>query len=208
MSEKDNSVAIVGLPALKLKQRRFTELALVNTPKIKKELEAKTGKSVIKSSTGVNNEIPERLSGKIQEVAALALNKIEFNIYVAEVDKWVSAHPEWNQVEDIDDINNIAFEKVFQYRLLLQRGKKDIEDNLSSSKRRENVYRTNLGAMRATKRDAGGNSARSISIAIFAGEIDENKIKAIRHKSHSEKKEEDDLFPVVDIGVRNVVSIQ
>jgi hypothetical protein len=207
MSEKDNSTKIAGLPALKLKQRRFTELALVNAPGIKKELKESIIKSTIKSSTGVNNEIPERLAGKVQEVAALTFNKTEFGIYIAEVDKWVSAHPEWNQVEDIDDINNIAFEKVFQYRLLLQRGKKDIEDNLSSSKRRENVYRTNLGAMRATKRDAGGNSARSISIAIFAGEIDENKIKAIRHKSHSEKQEEDELFPVVDIGAKNVVPL-
>lgn len=134
----------------------------------------------------------------IPATVAAVLNKTELKLYIKEVTEWRTSHPDWNLKEDIDDINNIAMEKVIQYRLLLAKKKRpslDIEKDYNSSVYRMQAFRQNLSARRADriKKKSGGNT--TMNIAVMAATLDETKMKELQEKNRKEEQEEIEFFP-------------
>lgn len=195
MQDKDN-INKLGLKNPDELSKKFFDGVQVATKKSDIQL-AVAGK--LTNNESGKNVIPENLEGKISVIVAMTLNAIEFKIYIDEVKKWVDAHPEWNQVEDIEDINNLALEKVMQYRALKKKPSEESLAELTDSKKRETQYRNNLGAKRSAKNDGGGAKG-GVNIAILCGKVDEERISNIKNISLKHKSEEDELFPVRAIG--------
>ncbi|MCK9279289.1 MAG: hypothetical protein M0P71_01485 [Melioribacteraceae bacterium] len=192
--DKNDNINSIGIKnPEEMSKKFFEDVSICN----KKEIQISNKTSDIIHG---KNKIPECLDGKVSVIAAMTLNPIEFKIYIDEVKKWVEAHPDWNNVEDIEDINNLALEKIMQYRALKKKPSGDSDAELSNSKRRESQYRNNLGAKRSAKND-NYNKNGGINIAILCGKVDEEKILNIKNISIKNKTEEDDLFPVRAIGV-------
>jgi len=145
-------------------------------------------------------EMRELAVNRIPITVAAVLNKTELKLYVKEVAEWASSHPDWNKKEDIDDINNIAMEKVIQYRLLINKKRHpntDIEKDYASSMYRMQVSRQNLAARRTDRINKKNSGGGQTNIAIIAGSLDDDKIKIIKKRNENDTIEEDSMFPVV-----------
>lgn len=145
------------------------------------------------------NVIPDELKGIMHNYVCSLLNSAEFFLYCEELKAWVSDHPDWTLKEDIDDLNGIAMEKVIQFRLLSEkRAKKtlDIDKEFTSSKNREMVHRTNLGARRQSRISDGAKTNITNNIVSIVGMIDDEKIKKINEINLKEIEEDNSLFPI------------
>ncbi len=145
------------------------------------------------------NVIPDELKGIMHNYVCSLLNSAEFFLYCDELKAWVSDHPDWTLKEDIDDLNGIAMEKVIQFRLLSEkRAKKtlDIDKEFTSSKNREMVHRTNLGARRQSRISDGAKTNITNNIVSIVGMIDDEKIKKINEINLKEIEEDNSLFPI------------
>ena len=145
------------------------------------------------------NVIPEELKGIMHNYVCSLLNSAEFFLYCDELKAWVSDHPDWTLKEDIDDLNGIAMEKVIQFILLSEkRAKKtlDIDKEFTSSKNREMVHRTNLGARRQSRISDGAKTNITNNIVSIVGMIDDEKIKKINEINLKEIEEDNSLFPI------------
>ena len=95
-------------------------------------------------------------------------------------------------------------EKVIQFRLLSEkRAKKsvDIDREFTSSKNREMVHRTNLGARRQTRITEGAKTNVTNNIVAIMGAIDDDKIKKIQAINLREEQDDEALFPVRAISI-------
>lgn len=166
---------------------------------IKREKGSSEKTSLVKS----NSELPEKYKKVIPDYISKVLTDSEFFIYYNEIKDWMSDHDDWTMKEDIDDMNGIAMEKVIQFRLLSDRKRAksvtDIDREFSSSKAREMVYRTNLGAKRAQRIAERKTTNITNNVINIAGEIDSKKLEKIRKINLVEQEQEDDMFPVIDV---------
>lgn len=166
----------------------------------------------IKRENGINEKtsleksksnIPEKYKKIIPDYISKVLTDSEFFIYYNEIKDWMSDHDDWTMKEDIDDMNGIAMEKVIQFRLLSDRKRAksvtDIDREFSSSKAREMVYRTNLGAKRAQRISERKTTNITNNVINIAGEIDSKTIEKIRKINLVEQEQEDNMFPVIDV---------
>lgn len=159
-----------------------------------------------KKKESVGNIVPAELAKVIHSHVGSLLNSAEFFLYCDELKAWVSDHPDWTLKEDIDDLNGIAMEKVIQFRLLSEkRAKKsvDIDREFTSSKNREMVHRTNLGARRQTRITEGAKTNVTNNIVAIMGAIDDDKIKKIQAINLREEQEDEALFPVRAISIES-----
>lgn len=150
------------------------------------------------------NVTPEDLKGVMHGHICSLLNSAEFFLYCDELRAWVKDHPDWTMKEDIDDLNGIAMEKVIQFRLLMEkRAKKttDIDREFNSSKSREMVHRTNLGARRQTRITDGAKTNVTNNIVSIIGMIDDEKIKKIKSINLREEQDDEKLFPIRTIDI-------
>ena len=166
---------------------------------IKREKGSSEKTSLVKS----NSELPEKYKKVIPDYISKVLTDSEFFIYYNEIKDWMSDHDDWTMKEDIDDMNGIAMEKVIQFRLLSDRKRAksvtDIDREFSSSKAREMVYRTNLGAKRAQRIAERKTTNITNNVINIAGEIDSKKLEKIRKINLVEQEQDDDMFPVIDV---------
>lgn len=166
---------------------------------IKREKGSSEKASLVKS----NSELPEKYKKVIPDYISKVLTDSEFFIYYNEIKDWMSDHDDWTMKEDIDDMNGIAMEKVIQFRLLSDRKRAksvtDIDREFSSSKAREMVFRTNLGAKRAQRIAERKTTNITNNVINIAGEIDSKKLEKIRKINLVEQEQEDDMFPVIDV---------
>ena len=166
---------------------------------IKREKGSYEKASLVKS----NSELPEKYKKVIPDYISKVLTDSEFFIYYNEIKDWMSDHDDWTMKEDIDDMNGIAMEKVIQFRLLSDRKRAksvtDIDREFSSSKAREMVFRTNLGAKRAQRIAERKTTNITNNVINIAGEIDSKKLEKIRKINLVEQEQEDDMFPVIDV---------
>jgi len=166
---------------------------------IKREKGSSEKTSLVKS----NSELPEKYKKVIPDYISKVLTDSEFFIYYNEIKDWMSDHDDWTMKEDIDDMNGIAMEKVIQFRLLSDRKRAksvtDIDREFSSSKAREMVFRTNLGAKRAQRIAERKTTNITNNVINIAGEIDSKKLEKIRKINLVEQEQEDDMFPVIDV---------
>lgn len=145
------------------------------------------------------NVVPDDLKSVIHGHICSLLNSAEFFLYCDELRAWTKDHPDWTLKEDIDDLNGIAMEKVIQFRLLSEKRVKksiDIDREFTSSKNREMVHRTNLGARRQTRITEGSKTNITNNIVSIFGMIDDEKIKKIQAINEKEEREDEILFPV------------
>lgn len=153
----------------------------------------------LKKQTMKDNVIPKEIESFVYSHICGLLDQAEFKIYTEEIKSWVLDHPDWNAKEDIDDINGIAWEKVVQFRLLVEkRAKKtlDIDKEFTNSKAREMVHRGNLGAKRSTRVIEGKQTGNNtMNIVVLGTKIDENGLKKVTGANEVESLEEDNLFP-------------
>lgn len=159
-----------------------------------------------KKKESVGNVVPTELEKVIHHHVGSLLNSAEFFLYCDELKAWVADHPDWTLKEDIDDLNGIAMEKVIQFRLLSEkRAKKsvDIDREFTSSKNREMVHRTNLGARRQTRITEGAKTNVTNNIVAIMGAIDDDKIKKIQAINLREEQEDEALFPVRAISIES-----
>ena len=166
---------------------------------IKREKGSSEKASLVKS----NSDLPEKYKKVIPDYISKVLTDSEFFIYYNEIKDWMSDHDDWTMKEDIDDMNGIAMEKVIQFRLLSDRKRAksvtDIDREFSSSKAREMVFRTNLGAKRAQRIAERKTTNITNNVINIAGEIDSKKLEKIRKINLVEQEQEDDMFPVIDV---------
>lgn len=149
-----------------------------------------------------NNVIPDDLKEYISETKVKFFDSFEFKIYVEEVRNWKDSHPDWDQKEDIDDINGIAMEKIIQYRLFLRKKQKkttNIDEEYNKSVYREMGYRSNLGAKRSQREKGNNKGSNTTNIIYLSGKIEDENIKKIQENNIRDENEEESLFKDVDI---------
>lgn len=154
---------------------------------------------LVKSSSA----IPEQYRKIMPSYITKVLNDTEFFIYYNEIKDWMKDHEDWTMKEDIDDVNGIAMEKVIQFRLLSDRKRSkavsEIDREFTSSKAREMVHRSNLGAKRAQRIAEKKTTNITNNVINIAGEIDAKKLEKIRKINIVEQEQENEMFPAIDI---------
>ena len=166
-------------------------------------LSVKVGDKGDSSLVSGSQSIPEMYRKVMPSYITKVLTDTEFFIYYNEIKDWMKDHDDWTLKEDIDDMNGIAMEKVIQFRLLSDRKRSksvtDIDKEFSSSKAREMVHRSNLGAKRAQRIAEKRTTNITNNVINIAGEIDAKKLEKIRKINVVEQEQEDEMFPTIDI---------
>jgi hypothetical protein len=103
------------------------------------------------------------------------ISREERDLYVETWNDWMTAYPEFDNVQDRDDVEQICMETVNMFRLkLLQMNKPtvDVDEPYNQAYRRKQEARSNLMARRKDREAAKrSNSNTTFNVAVIAGSI-------------------------------------
>jgi hypothetical protein len=129
--------------------------------------------------------VQKTLQGKM---ARRALSREEYDLFLETYANWMTAHPEYDNIEDKDDVSTIAMETVLMLRmqmLQMQKPTTDITEPYNQSFRRKQQARENLQASREarlSKKKGGGGGNTIINVAVASGNITPQMVEERRNR--------------------------
>lgn len=140
----------------------------------------------------------QRINALTEKNLRLVMSKREYDMFVNTWVEWLTAHPEWDQPEDIDDITQICMETVIMFRLQNAQSFKpnlDISEPFNQSFKRKQTARQNLTARRVDRVGTKANGGSTTNIAVIAGNITP-EMEAERRRAR--KKDETDQIEFIN----------
>lgn len=120
------------------------------------------------------------------------LTKQEFDLYLLTWETWMRQHDDYNEAEDMKDLETVCKEEVIQYRidcLKMRHPNRDFDEPYNQSHLRQQRARDNLAARRdmrlgINKGSTGkGNTTNHFNVAIVAGQVDERKLMEMQREA-------------------------